>query len=237
MLLEASGLVKTFRADGVERPVLRGMSLAVETGAWIAIMGPSGCGKSTLLHLLGGLDLPDEGSILIGGDDITRLGTSDRAVLRRSRIGYVFQQYNLIPHLDVAANIELPQRLAGCSRRDARARARDLLDVLALRDRGHDLPGTLSGGEQQRVAIARAVANQPPLLLADEPTGALDSAAAALVLDLLRAQHASGQTIVMVTHDPDVAAAADLTIHVRDGRIVDPDGSALVGSSALDGGP
>jgi putative ABC transport system ATP-binding protein len=219
-LLEARELVKTFRSGGVERPVLRGVSLTVDEGAWIAVMGPSGCGKSTMLHLLGGLDLPDSGSILIGGDEITTLNAAERAVLRRRRVGYVFQQYNLIPHLDVAANVELPQRLAGVSRRRARARGGELLEMLGLSERGGDLPGALSGGEQQRVAIARAVANQPGILLADEPTGALDSAAAALVLDLLRAEHATGQAIVMVTHDPEVAAAADSTIHVRDGRIV-----------------
>jgi putative ABC transport system ATP-binding protein len=219
-LLEATGLTKTFRADGVERPVLRGLSLAVEEGAWIAVMGPSGCGKSTMLHLLGGLDLPDEGSIRLEGQEITELGAADRAVLRRQRVGYVFQQYNLIPHLDVAANVALPQRLAGVASRTARARSGELLESLGLSERARDLPGTLSGGEQQRVAIARAVANHPGLLLADEPTGALDTEAAALVIDLLRAQHDSGQTIVMVTHAPEVADAADETIHVLDGRIV-----------------
>jgi putative ABC transport system ATP-binding protein len=221
MLVEAVGLVKAFRADGVERPVLRGVSLQVEDGEWVAVMGPSGCGKSTMLHLLGGLDLPDEGSIRIAGDELTTLGVSARAVLRRRKVGYVFQQYNLIAHLDVAANVELPQRLAGSGRHQARDRARGLLEMLGLTARAGDLPGTLSGGEQQRVAIARAVANQPDLLLADEPTGALDSAASALVLELLRAQHATGQTIVMVTHDPEVASAADRTIHLRDGQIVD----------------
>jgi putative ABC transport system ATP-binding protein len=219
-LLQASGLVKTFRADGVERPVLRGVTLAVEQGAWVAVMGPSGCGKSTMLHLLGGLDLPDEGSVVLGGDEVTAMSVAERAVLRRRRVGYVFQQYNLIPHLEVGANVELPQRLAGVGRRRARVRADELLVTLGLNDRRHDLPGTLSGGEQQRVAIARAMANQPDLLLADEPTGALDSAAAQLVLDLLRGQHAAGQTIVMVTHDPGVASAADLTIHLRDGQII-----------------
>jgi putative ABC transport system ATP-binding protein len=228
-LVVASGLVKTFRADGVERPVLRGVSLTVDQGEWVAVMGPSGCGKSTMLHLLGGLDLPDEGSILIDGEDITALGVAERAVLRRREVGYVFQQYNLIPHLDVAANVELPQRLVGTARTRARERGGALLDMLGLAARARDLPGTLSGGEQQRVAIARAVANLPDLLLADEPTGALDSAASALVLDVLRAQHATGQTIVMVTHDPEVAAAADRTIHLRDGQVVDP-GAPLAAS-------
>jgi len=226
-LLEAVDLVKSFRADGVERPVLRGLSLTVDRGAWIAVMGPSGCGKSTMLHLLGGLDLPDTGSITIGGEEITSLSSTERAVLRRRRVGYVFQQYNLLPHLDVSANVELPQRLAGVARRTAKERSGELLDSLGLSERRRDLPGRLSGGEQQRVAIARAVANQPDLLLADEPTGALDSAAADLVLDLLRAQHAAGQTIVMVTHDPEVAAGADRVVTVRDGRVVE---TADVGS-------
>jgi putative ABC transport system ATP-binding protein len=223
VLLRASGLEKSFRAEGVARPVLRGLSVDVERGEWVAVMGPSGCGKSTMLHLLGGLDLPDAGSIVLDGEEITELDVAARAVLRRRRVGYVFQQYNLIPHLDVASNVEVPQRLAGVHRQPARERAGELLTMLGLTLRSRDLPGTLSGGEQQRVAIARAVANHPDLLLADEPTGALDSEASALVLDVLRAQHAQGQTIVMVTHDPAVAAAADRTIQVLDGRIVDID--------------
>jgi putative ABC transport system ATP-binding protein len=150
-LLDARGLVKTFRADGVGRPVLRGLSLTVEPGEWLAVMGPSGCGKSTMLHLLGGLDLPDEGSILLAGQELTTMTVAQRAVLRRRQVGYVFQQYNLVPHLDVAANVELPQRLAGRSRAAARTHARELLEQLGLTDHGRDLPGTLSGGEQQRV--------------------------------------------------------------------------------------
>jgi putative ABC transport system ATP-binding protein len=219
-LLAASGLVKSYRTEGVERPVLRGLSVDVARHEWVAVMGPSGCGKSTMLHLLGGLDLPDAGSIEVESVEVTALDAAARAVLRRKRIGYVFQQYNLVPHLDVSANVELPSRLAGASRRVARERADELLATLGLSERRHDLPGNLSGGEQQRVAIARAVANHPDLLLADEPTGALDSEASGLVLDLLRLQHDLGQTIVMVTHDPAVAAAADRTIRVLDGRIV-----------------
>jgi putative ABC transport system ATP-binding protein len=220
-LLAAKGLEKAYRTGQVERPVLRGLSLDVDRGEWVAAMGPSGCGKSTMLHLLGGLDLPDAGSIRLDGDEITALAGPNRARLRRKRVGYVFQQYNLIPHLDVSANVELPQRLAGASRREARSRSRELLEALGLAGHERNLPGTLSGGEQQRVAIARAVANRPDLLLADEPTGALDSASAALVLDVLRDQHRAGQTIVMVTHDHDVASASDRIVHLLDGRIVD----------------
>ncbi|MBI5087310.1 MAG: ATP-binding cassette domain-containing protein, partial [Actinobacteria bacterium] len=174
MLLEAADLVKSFTTEGVERPVLRGLSVCVVRGTWMAVMGPSGCGKSTMLHLIGGLDLPDSGTIAIAGQDITRLSAAARAVLRRRHVGYVFQQYNLVPHLDVAANVERVQRLAGTSARRARARSAELLEALGMGERRSDLPGALSGGEQQRVAIARAVANAPDLLLADEPTGALD---------------------------------------------------------------
>jgi putative ABC transport system ATP-binding protein len=229
VLLAARGLEKSFRTEAVDRPVLRGLSLDVDDGEWVAAMGPSGCGKSTMLHLLGGLDLPDAGSIRLGDDEVTGLSAAERARLRRRRVGYVFQQYNLVPHLDVGANVELPQRLAGASRRDAHACAHELLEALGLGGRERNLPGTLSGGEQQRVAIARAVANHPDLLLADEPTGALDSESAALVLDLLHAQHERGQTIVMVTHAPEVAAAADRTVHVLDGRIVDDEATRQPG--------
>jgi putative ABC transport system ATP-binding protein len=227
-LLEAIDLTKTFRTGDVERPVLRGLSLTVARGEWVAAMGPSGCGKSTMLHLLGGLDLPDSGSVRLGDDEITALDAAHRARLRRRRVGYVFQHYNLIPHLDVAANVELPQRLAGTSRRDARAHAFELLAALGLAGKERSMPGTLSGGEQQRVAIARAIANHPDLLLADEPTGALDSASAALVIDMLRSRHDQGQTIVMVTHDPRVAGSADRTVQVLDGRIVDADDEPAV---------
>jgi putative ABC transport system ATP-binding protein len=219
-LLTANDLVKSYRADGAEQAVLRGVSMTVEPGEWIAIMGPSGCGKSTLLHLLGGLDDPDEGSVFLREDDVGGLSIAARAVLRRQKVGYVFQQYNLIPHLDVAANIALPQRLVGRRRRETEARTTELLEALGLADKAHALPGTLSGGEQQRVAIGRALANRPDLLLADEPTGALDTAASQTVIDLLREQHDAGQTIVMVTHDAEVAAAADRKIHLRDGRVV-----------------
>jgi len=219
-LLVATDLVKAYRTDGAEQLVLRGVSMTVESGEWIAVMGPSGCGKSTLLHLLGGLDDPDGGSVVLAEQNISRLNIAARAVLRRQRIGYVFQQYNLIPHLNVAANVELPQRLIGRSRRESRLRTAALLDELGLTDRANAMPATLSGGEQQRVAIARALANEPDLLLADEPTGALDTAASRAVIELLQRQHEAGQTIVMVTHDSDVADVAGHTVHLRDGQVV-----------------
>ena len=193
--------------------------MVVEPGEWIAIMGPSGCGKSTLLHLLGGLDDPDAGSVILDGQDVSRLGVAARAVLRRRMVGYVFQQYNLVSHLSVAANMELPLRLVGRTRREARARRAELLDELGLAGKARALPGTLSGGEQQRVAIGRALANRPALLLADEPTGALDSAASRTVMGLLRAQNDAGQTIVMVTHDAKTADFADRTVGLVDGKL------------------
>jgi putative ABC transport system ATP-binding protein len=204
-----------------ERGVLHGVSMTVESGEWVAIMGPSGCGKSTLLHLLGGLDDPDGGAVVLDGDDVGALKVAARAVLRRSKVGYVFQQYNLIAHLTVAANIDLPQRLVGTGRRETKARTADLLRALGLAEKAQAMPSTLSGGEQQRVAIGRALANRPGLLLADEPTGALDTVGSQGVIDLLSEQHAAGQTIVMVTHDPAVASVADRTVHMLDGRVVD----------------
>jgi putative ABC transport system ATP-binding protein len=219
-LLSARDLLKSYRTGAAKQEVLRGVSMTVEPGEWVAIMGPSGCGKSTLLHLLGGLDDPDGGTVLLGGEEVGRLKVAARAVLRREMVGYVFQQYNLVPHLDVAANIDLPQRLVGAGRKQTKARTAELLSALGLADKAHALPNTLSGGEQQRVAIGRALANRPALLLADEPTGALDTAASQGVIDLLGRQHAAGQTIVMVTHDPGVAAVADRSIHLLDGRVV-----------------
>ena len=219
-LLIARDLVKSYQTGDAEQAVLRGVSMTVQPGEWVAIMGPSGCGKSTLLHLLGGLDDPDGGTVALGADELGRLKVAARAVLRRQKVGYVFQQYNLVPHLNVAANIDLPQRLAGAGRKATKARTAELLSALGLAEKAHALPSTLSGGEQQRVAIGRALANRPALLLADEPTGALDTAASQGVIDLLEQQHGAGQTIVMVTHDPGVAAVADRTIHLLDGRVV-----------------
>jgi putative ABC transport system ATP-binding protein len=217
----AEGLVKAY--GGTTRPttVLRGVSLTVEAGEWVAIMGPSGCGKSTLLNLLGGLDVPDEGSVQLAGRQVDGRSETARARLRRDHVGYVFQQFNLVPHLDVSANVELPLTMTGVGRRAARARSRELLEVLGLTARSHAYPATLSGGEQQRVALARAVAARPAVLLADEPTGALDTEAARAVLGVLREQHRQGQTIVMVTHDHRVAAAADRVVLMRDGEVVD----------------
>jgi putative ABC transport system ATP-binding protein len=212
------GVQRTFRSGTRETNAVRGVDLDVAPGEWVAIMGPSGCGKSTLLHLLGGLDSPDAGTVSVDGEDVGGLSETARALLRRRRIGYVFQFFNLVQDFTVAENIELPMLLAGESRGAARRRRRELLEAVGLSDVADASPSQLSGGQQQRVAIARALANRPGVLLADEPTGNLDTESARQVLALLRAQHDAGQTIVMVTHDARVAAAADRLLVMEDGR-------------------
>jgi putative ABC transport system ATP-binding protein len=220
-VLSARNLSRTYRADGTQAPALRGVDLAVAPAEFVAIMGPSGCGKSTLLHLLGGLDRPTDGEVWLGGRRVDTLSEAQRAVLRRTSIGFVFQFFNLIGNLTVADNIELPALVAGLSVGEARKRREALLDELRLSDKADVVPARLSGGQQQRVALARALINRPTVLLADEPTGNLDSEATREVLDLLRRYHAAGQTIVLVTHDARVASAADRILAMRDGRIVD----------------
>ena len=213
-------LTKAFDPAHPERLALAGVDVAIAPGELVAIMGPSGCGKSTLLHLLGGLDVPTSGAVYLGGERFDTLSEGRRAVLRRREIGYVFQFFNLIANLSVADNVELPLLLVGRTPAEARARREELLERLGLRDYATRAPAELSGGEQQRVALARALANEPTVLLADEPTGNLDSVASAEVVDLLRECHAAGQTIVLVTHDPHVGAAAGRLLRMADGRIV-----------------
>jgi putative ABC transport system ATP-binding protein len=220
-IMRARGLAKTYDSDGVEVLALRGVDLDVEAGEFVAIMGPSGCGKSTLLHLLGGLDRPTAGSIELDGKPVDRLSEAAWAVLRRRQIGFVFQFFNLVGNLTVAENVELPARLVGASSADARRYREELLERLGVSARADALPSQLSGGQQQRVALARALVNRPALLLADEPTGNLDSSSAGEVLALLREVHAGGQTLVLVTHDPRVAATADRIVSLRDGLVVD----------------
>jgi len=219
----ASHLRKQFRTSTDAGVVaLDDVSLVVGQGEWVAVTGPSGCGKSTLLNVLGGLELPDQGEVAIAGVALHDQSEAARAKLRRRHVGYIFQQYNLISDLDVAGNVELPLLLAGIPRRVARDRARSALDAVGLAERDRSSPAELSGGQQQRVAIARAVAAAPQVLLADEPTGALDSSAAARVLEALTAAHRHGQTIVMVTHDRSVAMLAERTVRMCDGRIDSP---------------
>ncbi|MEZ4523783.1 MAG: ABC transporter ATP-binding protein [Thermomicrobiales bacterium] len=202
---------------------LDGVDISVAAGELTAIMGPSGCGKSTLLNILGGLDRPTSGELYLGGRRVDNLSESEWAVLRRNQIGFVFQFFNLIGNLTAAGNIELPALLAGIPSRRARQRATGLLQQLGIADQADKLPSELSGGQRQRVALARALVNEPSLLLADEPTGNLDSGSAADVLDLIRTIHAQGRTIIMVTHDPKVAAIADRLIMMQDGQIISDD--------------
>jgi putative ABC transport system ATP-binding protein len=220
-VLSARQLGRVYQADGAEAPALRGVDLDVGPGEFVAIMGPSGCGKSTLLHLLGGLDRPSSGEVWLSGRRVDALNESQRAVLRRKELGFVFQFYNLIGNLSVADNIELPALVAGLSTAEARSRRTALLDELHLGDKAGSVPSRLSGGQQQRVALARALINRPTVLLADEPTGNLDTESTRDVLELLRRYHSAGQTIVLVTHDARVASSADRVLTMRDGRIVD----------------
>ena len=210
---------KTFEAENAPVRALRGVDLEVGQNDFIALMGPSGCGKSTLLNLVAGLDRPDEGQIWVADEEVTGRSEDDLARLRRRHIGLVFQFFNLLEGMTVLENVALPAVIAGRKRKMAETRARDLLDLLGIGDKATAVPGVLSGGQRQRLAIARALANEPTLLLADEPTGALDSQGGAEVIELLRRLHRGGQTIVMVTHDPEVASAAGRVVRMRDGRI------------------
>jgi putative ABC transport system ATP-binding protein len=210
---------KTFEAENVPVRALRGANLTVASGDFVALMGPSGCGKSTLLNLIAGLDVADEGTITVAGELVTGRTEDELSQLRRRHIGIVFQFFNLLEGMTVFENVALPAVIAGSKRKQAETRARDLLDLLGIGDKVGTVPGMLSGGQRQRLAIARALANEPTLLLADEPTGALDSEGGQEVIELLSRLHAGGQTIILVTHDAGVAAAADRIVRMRDGRV------------------
>ena len=218
-VVEATGLRKTYESEGVPVRALRGVDLVLDDGEFLAVMGPSGCGKSTLLNLVAGLDTPSDGDIVLAGQSLVGKDENELARIRRAHIGIVFQFFNLLEGMSVLENVTLPAVIAGSPRKKAESRARDLLDLLGLADKAKAAPGVLSGGQRQRLAIARALANQPTLLLADEPTGALDSAGGLEVLELFRRLHREGQAIMLVTHDKEVAAAADRIVTMRDGRI------------------
>jgi putative ABC transport system ATP-binding protein len=226
------GVRKTFEADLAPVRALRGVDLGVAPGEFVAVMGPSGCGKSTLLNLIAGLDIPDEGTIFIADEEVTGRSEDDLARMRRRHIGIVFQFFNLLESMTVLENVVLPAVIAGTKRKPAETRARDMLDLLGLGDKAKEMPGVLSGGQRQRLAIARALANQPTLLLADEPTGALDSAGGHEVLELFNRLHGDGQTIIMVTHNQEVADAADRIVHMRDGRVEHDSRADSVASAA-----
>jgi ABC-type lipoprotein export system ATPase subunit len=220
-LVRASGVHKRYGSgDGLVRAV-DGVDLEVANGETLSVMGPSGCGKSTLLHILGGLDRPTEGQVWLAGKRLDEMGERGLARLRRDAVGFVFQAFHLMDELTAIENVELPALLAGRSPRTARRRATELLDQIGLADRAKFLPSALSGGQRQRVAIARALANEPVIVLADEPTGNLDSEATLDVLRLFDTLHQAGQTLIIVTHDSRIAATADRLITMRDGVFVD----------------
>jgi putative ABC transport system ATP-binding protein len=229
-MIELRGVSKTVQSGGHPLTILHPLDLTVPRGQTLAIIGPSGSGKSTLLGLIAGLDSPTSGQILIDRVDITTLDEDSLARLRGEKIGFVFQFFHLVPSLTALENILVPMEIAG--RRDARTRAQALLDEVGLHDRGHHYPSQLSGGEQQRVAIARALANDPPLILADEPTGNLDTQNGQHILDLLlQAGRARSATLVIVTHDATVATVADAQLSLRDGRSVS-DAATTIGARA-----
>jgi putative ABC transport system ATP-binding protein len=228
LVMRVGAVVRTFEAELAPVRALRGANLEVRRGEFVAITGPSGCGKSTLLNVVAGLDVPDDGSVEVAGVALDGLDENARSTLRREHVGIVFQFFNLFETMTVLENVTMPALLSGTKRRAADERARRLLDVLGIGDKRGQQPSALSGGQRQRLAIARALANEPTLLLADEPTGSLDSDGGQEILQLFRRLHAEGQTIVMVTHDHAVAAAAERIVRMRDGRVVD-DGTAAGG--------
>ncbi|WP_433825191.1 ABC transporter ATP-binding protein [Actinoplanes sp. CA-015351] len=215
----ADNVSRTYQLDGFEVPALRGVSLTVEAGDYVAIVGTSGSGKSTLMHLLGGLDRPTGGTLLIGGRDVSRLSPNEMAELRNTTIGFVFQSFHLLSRTTAQDNVGLPLVYRGAGRKERRARAAEMLDRVGLAHRMTHRPNQMSGGEQQRVAIARALVTGPSVLLADEPTGNLDSATGQSVLTLLESLNAEGVAVVLVTHDREVAARAARQIVMRDGKI------------------
>ena len=219
-ILKADNLEKVYRIGKVDVPALRGVSLAVQEGEFVAVMGPSGCGKSTMLHLLGGLLTPTRGRILVDGENLTAASDAKRTDIRRRKIGFVFQRFNLFPTLTAEGNLRLAERIHGNGADDP-DRRREILRMLHLEDKMHHKPLELSGGEQQRVALARAVVNRPAIVLADEPTGNLDSENSELVLKMFRELNDRfNQTIIMITHNPEAAAACQRIIQMRDGHIV-----------------
>jgi putative ABC transport system ATP-binding protein len=219
-IIETRGLTKVYGSNGNAVHALRGIDLNVESGEFVALIGPSGSGKSTLMAILGCLDTPSGGGYALDGRQVEKLSGSDLAAIRNEKIGFVFQQYNLLPKATILRNVELPMLYAGVPRKERRQRALELLERVGIPQKANTLPGELSGGQRQRVAIARALANRPALLLADEPTGALDSKTGQEVLALFRELHTQGNTVVLVTHDPAVAALAGRRVELHDGLIL-----------------
>ncbi len=221
-VLDIIDLQMVYHVGKVEVPALRGVNVQIQSGEYVAIMGPSGCGKSTFLHIVGGMLQPTAGKVIIDGEDLTTMKDAERTDLRRRKIGFVFQRFNLFPTLTAEGNLKLAERIhLGNSNGGDATRRREALRLLKLEDKMDHKPLELSGGEQQRVAIARAIVNRPAILLADEPTGNLDTENSLIVLDMLRALNQEfGQTIVMITHNPEAAGRADRIIEMRDGQVL-----------------
>ncbi len=221
-IIEVENLKKVYRVGKVEVPALRGVDLYVEPGEFLAVVGPSGSGKSTLFHIIGGLTAPTQGRVQVAGVDLGSLGDAGRTRLRKNKVGFVFQRFNLLPTLTAAGNIEIARDIAGVPNGYNPEQFQEILRMLNIEHRLRHKPAELSGGEQQRVAIARALVNHPAILLADEPTGNLDSENSRSVLDVLRGLNERlGQTILMITHNPEAAAYAHRTVTMRDGRIIE----------------
>ena len=218
-LIELADVRKTYRSGSLRVAALRGITLTIDDGEYVAIMGPSGSGKSTLMHIVGCLDGPSEGRYRLAGEDVSEMTEAQLADVRNRRVGFVFQQFNLLATMPAWRNVELPLTYAGVGRADRRERAGRALGWVGLADRAQHRPGELSGGEQQRVAIARALVTEPDLLLADEPTGNLDSASTAEILGLLDELHRTGRTIVVITHEADVARRSERTVRLLDGLV------------------
>ena len=219
-IIEARGLTKVFGSNGTAVHALCGIDLTVSAGEFVALVGPSGSGKSTLMAIIGCLDSPTKGSYAIGGTNVEGLSGAALARIRNEKVGFVFQNYNLLPKASIARNVELPLLYAGVGRKERRRRALELLERVGIPEKANVLPGVLSGGQRQRVAIARALANTPALLLADEPTGALDSKTGEEVLALFKELHRQGNSVMLVTHDPHIASLAERRVELRDGLIV-----------------
>jgi putative ABC transport system ATP-binding protein len=225
-IIQTRGLTKTYGANGVAVRALRGIDLDIARGEFVALIGPSGSGKSTLMAILGCLDRPTGGTFALDGEQVEGLSGPELAAIRNEKVGFVFQQYNLLPKTTIVRNVELPMLYAGVPRRERRQRALELLERVGIPEKADVLPGALSGGQRQRVAIARALANRPALLLADEPTGALDSKTGHEVLALFQDLHRQGNTVLLVTHDASIAALAERRVELRDGLIYQPEAEA-----------
>jgi putative ABC transport system ATP-binding protein len=223
-IIEVDNVVKTYRIGKVDVPAVRGVSFNVEAGEFISIVGPSGSGKSTLFYMLGGLTRADSGRVIVGGADFAKLSDSERTKLRKKKIGFVFQKFNLLPTLDARGNIEIARDIAGRDANRDEVHFQRITELLGIAKRLDHRPSEMSGGEQQRVALARALINQPAIVLADEPTGNLDTKNSEIVLSMLRQSNKElGQTVLMITHNPEAATYGDRILHMRDGELVTPD--------------